>query len=118
MAFLRGDALGVELHAVDRQGPVLQAHDDPILGGCGDLQVVVRKARRVDGQRMVARGGQRRGQAGEDAAALVAHMAQPVVQRLRGASVTPDVYYGMSSCRDRVGLYMYTPVGAVYEKKQ
>src|SRR3546814_17266499 len=27
VALLRGDALRMELHAVDRQGPVLQAHD-------------------------------------------------------------------------------------------
>src|SRR3546814_15096467 len=33
VALLRGDALRMELHAVDRQGPVLQAHDHAVVGG-------------------------------------------------------------------------------------
>src|SRR3546814_6378682 len=70
VALLRGDALRMELHAVDRQGPVLQAHDHAVVGGRRDLQPVVGEGRRIDGERVVARGGERRGQAGEDAAAL------------------------------------------------
>jgi hypothetical protein len=85
MAFLGGDALGMELHAEDRQRLVLQAHDDAVVGGRGDLQLVVREARRIEGQGMVARRGERGGQAGEDAAPLVAHLAQLAVHRRRRA---------------------------------
>src|SRR5512138_1265885 len=48
MARLGGDALRMELHAVDRQGLVLQTHDDAVLGSRGHLQRLVREARRIE----------------------------------------------------------------------
>src|SRR5260370_19494381 len=51
VAVLGGDALGVELHAMDGQRLVAQAHDD-VAGLGGDLKLA-RKARAVDDQRMI-----------------------------------------------------------------
>src|SRR5262245_61684658 len=53
VALLRRDALGVELHAVDRQRAVLHRHDQPVVGFGGDVQAF-RQSRAVDDQRVIA----------------------------------------------------------------
>ena len=60
------DRLGVELHALDRQLAVAQAHDRAVGGLGGDLEHVG-QAVAVDDQRVVAGGLERVGQAGEHA---------------------------------------------------
>ena len=70
MAALGGDALGMELHAVDRPLAMGEAHDEPVLGPGGDAQRGG-QARALDDQRMIARRRERIGQAGEDAGAVV-----------------------------------------------
>src|SRR5947209_5074463 len=84
MAADRGDALGMELDAVERPLAMLQSHDDAVrrLGGDGQA---VGPARAVDDEGMVARRLERVGQPGEDAAAAVAYGAQLAVHRPGGA---------------------------------
>ena len=65
MAVLAGDAFGMELHAEDRQRAVAQRHEQPVLGpGSGHQHVGQRGA--IDDQAVVARRGERRGEAFED----------------------------------------------------
>src|SRR5437588_5949225 len=52
VAVLRGDALGMELHAMDGMGLVHHALDHAVLGCRGDFQAC-RHARRIDGQGMI-----------------------------------------------------------------
>src|SRR4051794_40659920 len=54
VALLRGDALGMELHAMDRQAAVLHRHDQPVGGLGGDVQAVGQGGA-IDDQRMIAR---------------------------------------------------------------
>ena len=58
----------MELHPVDRPRAVLQAHDLAVIGPGRDLQDV-RQAAPVDGQAVVAGGGEGVGQVAEDALA-------------------------------------------------
>src|SRR5215813_4413211 len=58
MAMLRRDALGVELHAVHRQGLVRETHDQLVIG-LGDGRELVGHGSAIDHQRMVARGLER-----------------------------------------------------------
>ena len=75
---LAGDALRMELDAVDRQRIVAQALDGSVLGaGVGDE--AVRQAVGRQRQRMVAGRGERRGEAGEEAAPVMGDEAR--VQR-------------------------------------
>ena len=60
MAVLAGDALGVELDTMDRQGAVPEALDGPVFGPRVDDQAVG-KALFRHGQRMVASRGEGRG---------------------------------------------------------
>ena len=74
--------LRVELHALDRQLPVPQRHDHAGRRAAGDLELR-RHGRRVDGERVVAGGGERRGQPGQHARAVVHDLAGLAVQQLR-----------------------------------
>ena len=60
------DRLGVELHALDRELAVAQAHHQPVLGLGGDLEHVGNRIA-LDDERVVARRGERARQAGEHA---------------------------------------------------
>ena len=84
MAVLRGDALGMELHAVHRIALVLQAHDHAVVGLGGDLERV-RQAAALDDQRMIARGGEVLRDAGEHALAGVMHLRQLAMHQRRRA---------------------------------
>jgi hypothetical protein len=66
VAVLGEDALGVELHALDRQLLVAHAHDLAVLGPGSDLQHLG-AARALDGQRVVAVHRELRGQPSEHA---------------------------------------------------
>src|SRR5262249_59073093 len=70
VAVLRGDALRMELHAMDRQALVAQPHDD--LAGLGRDLELGRQAGPVDDQRMVTRRLERRGHVLEHPLAPVA----------------------------------------------
>src|SRR5262245_1608484 len=84
MAVFRGDALGMELHAMHGVALVLQPHDDAVARlGC-DLQRVG-QACALDHERMVARGGEVLGDAGEHAFASVMHLRQFAVHQRRRA---------------------------------
>ncbi len=74
----------MELHAVDRFRAVLQTHDSAVVQPSGDFEVVW-KSIAVDNQRMIACGGQRRGQVFEDAFAIVVHLAEFTVNDVIGA---------------------------------
>ena len=81
---LAGDALGVELHAMDREIPVVHGHDDPVLGpGGGDQHIRQRVPR--DDQAMIARGVEGRGHALQDAGAVMGDRAALAVHRHRRA---------------------------------
>ena len=84
MAVLRGDALGMELHAVHRIAFVLQAHDHAVGGLGGDLQRVG-QALALDHQRMIARGREILRNAGEHALAGVMHFRQLAMHQGRRA---------------------------------
>ena len=84
VAALGGDGFRVELHAVDRPGPVLHAHDLAVVGPGGDLQVV-RQAVALHRQAVVAGGGEGVRQAGEDALAVVVDRAGLAVHQGLGA---------------------------------
>src|SRR6478735_8654915 len=64
-ATLGGDGLRMELDPVNREFFVLQPHNFPLRSLGGDLEAV-RQAGALDQKGMVAGGGERRGQAGED----------------------------------------------------
>src|SRR4029079_782930 len=59
MGMLRGDALGMELYAVHRVALMPHAHDEAIVGRRRDLELL-RQARPIDDQRVVARGARQR----------------------------------------------------------
>ena len=71
MAMLGGDAFRVELDAVEGQFLVPHAHDQPFGAGGVDGEAIG-QILGADDQRMVARGLIGRGQAGEDAGAIMA----------------------------------------------
>src|SRR5262249_14796530 len=54
MAVLGGDALGMKLHAVHRQGAMLQRHHQAVPGLGGDRKIV-RHRSAIDHERMIAR---------------------------------------------------------------
>ena len=83
---LRGEhALGVELDALDRQRDVADAHDHPVdLAHRGHAQLR-RQRRRVDRERVVAGGHERRRHALEQARAVVGHLRRLAVDEGRGA---------------------------------
>src|SRR5680860_156577 len=72
MPVFRGDAFGMELHAMHGIACVLQAHDHAVCRFRGDLQRL-RQALALDHERMVARGGEVLRDAGEHALAAVMH---------------------------------------------
>src|SRR5262245_20489492 len=82
VALLRRDALGMELHAMDRQRAMLHRHDHPVVGFRGDVQTV-RQRRAVDDQRMVAGGLEGLRRSLEDALAGVGDHRQLAVHELR-----------------------------------
>src|SRR6476646_11735567 len=61
----------MELHAVSGQVAVLGAHDQPVLGPCGQLER--RWKRRLDDERVIPTRLERYGEACEDAPPLVEH---------------------------------------------
>ena len=84
MAVLGEEALGVELHAVDGQFAVAQAHQFvAVLGPRRGLKHS--RQRIVDHQAVVARGGERRRQPGEHAATIMADAAGLAVHQPAGA---------------------------------
>ena len=84
MAVLGGDAFGMELHAVDWQLAMAEAHDDAVLGFGADLQGV-RQAVALDDKGVIARRLERRGDAGEQRRAAMADRAQLAVHQHRRA---------------------------------
>src|SRR6266516_3455244 len=84
MPVLRGDAFRVELHAMDRQPRVRNAHDEMIVGFRRQCQLV-RYAGAVDHERMVARGLERRVDAAEHAAAPMPDLGELAVDGDRRA---------------------------------
>ena len=70
VAVLGQDRLGVELHALDVELAVAQAHDHAVVGAGGDLEHVGDRVG-VDDERVVAGGLERVGEPGEHAGALV-----------------------------------------------
>ena len=81
---LREHRLRVELHAFDRQVPVPHRHDHPA-GGPAGHENVRREGVLLHSERVVARGGKRIGQPGEDAGPVVGHKTHLAVQQLRRA---------------------------------
>jgi hypothetical protein len=81
VAALGQDRFRVELHPFDGQGPVAQAHDLAVVGPGGDFQAG-RQGLALDGQRMVARAGQRTGQPAKDALVRVLHRRHLAVHQL------------------------------------
>lgn len=65
----------MELHPVDRQLPVAEAHDRPVFKLGVNLKAVG-QAVTLDNQRVIARGRKRRGQPGKDTGSAVMHRAQ------------------------------------------
>src|SRR3546814_8394018 len=80
----RGDALGVELYAVDGVLAVREAHDQTVVGLGSDLQRV-REGVAVDQERMVAGRLEPVRQAGEQAAVGMVDAAELAVHRPRRA---------------------------------
>ena len=76
MALFAGDALRMELDAVDRQARVAKPLDGAVGGAGGDDQRV-RQAVRRQRQAVIAGRLEGRGQAGEDAAAVMRDFARP-----------------------------------------
>src|SRR5260221_7174085 len=74
----RGNALGVELDAVNRPLAMLQTHDDAVRRLGGDRQAV-RPAGAVDNERMIAGRLERVGEPGEEPGAVVANGAELAV---------------------------------------
>ncbi len=70
VALVGEDRLGMELHPLDGKVPVAQAHDGPVLGPRGDLQLVGQR-RRVHDQGVVPGGPERVRQAGQHPPAVV-----------------------------------------------
>ena len=81
---LGGDALGMKLHAMDRQALMHHAHDQAVVGLGIDDQFA-RHAVALDHQRVVARGLERPVDAAEDAGALVPDVRELAVHRHRRA---------------------------------
>ncbi len=77
---LRGDRLGVKLHAPQRLAAVAQAHDDVVLRPGDDLELL---GHVLDRERVVADGVEGRGQPLEEPGPGVLHGAQAPVHRLR-----------------------------------
>src|SRR5271169_6200133 len=84
MAVLRGNALGVELHAVHRQLAVRKAHDDAAVSvrGYGEF---ARQAFALDDERVIACRVKRRVDAAKNPAAIVPDFRQLAVDQLRRA---------------------------------
>ena len=72
----------MELHALDRQLAVAQAHDRAVGGLGGDLEHVGQPSA-IDHEGVVAGGLERVGQAGEHAGAVVVHERRLAVHQLR-----------------------------------
>ena len=80
MSKLGADRFRVELNTPDRPGLVPHAHQDPVLGPCQRLELVG-EFRHVE--RVIANGGKRRRNAGENLDAGVVYAAGPAVHHLR-----------------------------------
>src|SRR5208282_1067301 len=79
---------GVELDAFDREIAVAEAHDHAVFRHGGDGQAA-RESAAFDHQRMIARGGERAGQAAKQGFAVVADLAGFSVHEARGADHAP-----------------------------
>lgn len=84
VAGLAQDGLGVELHSLDREVSVGQAHHDSGVGTCGDPKAL-RDAGFGDRQRVIPRRGERRGQAREHSGPVVMNPAGLAVPQLRSS---------------------------------
>src|ERR1700690_612299 len=82
MAVLGGDTLGMELHAVHRQGGMRQAHHQTVVGFGVDGELA-RHAGAFDHERMIARGVERPVDAAENAGAAVLDLEHLAVRRRR-----------------------------------
>src|SRR6187200_1784094 len=90
VALLRGNALGMELHAMDRQRAMLHGHDQPVIRLGGDVEAV-RQGRAVDDQRMIARGLEGPRRAFENAFAAVGdHRQLAMHEHRRTLDVTAE----------------------------
>src|SRR3954467_4577743 len=83
MAVLRGDALGMKLHAMRRIGLVRRAHDEPV--GLSDHVERARDRGAVDDERVIARGFERTVDAPKYAPALMVHLGKLPMHRRRRA---------------------------------
>src|SRR3954467_14166521 len=83
MAVLRGDALGMKLHAMRRIGLVRRAHHEPV--GLRDHVERARDRGAVDDERVIARGFERTVDAAKYASALVGHFGEFAIHRYRRA---------------------------------
>lgn len=88
MSVFGPDAFGVELHAVNRQLAVLQAHDDAVVQFGRDLKAVGQGGA-VHDQRMIPRCLERRGQARKKAGAGVPHRAHLAMNDLGARTTLP-----------------------------
>src|SRR3954462_15256693 len=79
MAVLRGDTLGMKLHAMRRIGLVHRAHHEPV--GLGDHVKRIRDRGAVDHERVIARGFERTVDAPKYAPALMGHFRELAVYR-------------------------------------
>src|SRR5439155_21418642 len=84
MPVLGGDALGMELHAVDRELAMRNAHDEAFIGLRAERKLV-RQAVAIDYQRMIARRLERRIDAAEHPGAAVPDLGELAVHRHRRA---------------------------------
>src|SRR3954451_14572461 len=84
MAVLGGDAFRMELQAVHRPRFVGEPHDEAVVGFRRDAEVA-RHGLPLDHQRMIARRLERPVDAAEHARALMAHLGELAVHRLRRA---------------------------------
>ena len=84
MAVIGGDAFGMELHAMHRQTPVREPHDEAVVGIGGDGEIV-RQARALDDQRMIARRLERPIDAAKNAGAAMTDRRELAVHRGRRA---------------------------------
>src|SRR5450631_651820 len=104
MAVLGGDTLGMELHAVHRQGGMRETHHQAIAGFGVDGELA-RHTGAFDHERMIARGVERPVDAAEDAGAGVLDLEHFAVRRRRAhdfaAERLPDRLMPEADAEDR-----------------
>ena len=84
----------MELHALDREGAVTQAHDHAVVGPRRDGQLGGHR-RPLDDEAVVAGGLERGGQAGEHARAVVVHQRGLAVHDLGARTTSPPYTWPM-----------------------